>query len=70
MSADNALLHSLRAEQLKALARIVGELQPADAEAVRRFAVLSGQFYDTRNLSDKSLEQIDVLCSKYFDKVK
>lgn len=70
MNTDNALLHSLRAEQLKALARIVGELQPADAEAVRRFAVLSGQFYDTRNLSDKSLEQIDSMAGQYFDRVK
>lgn len=70
MNTDNALLHSMRSQQLKALARIIGELQPADAEAVRRFAQLSGQLYDTRNLSDKSLEEIDILAGKYFDRVK
>jgi len=70
MNAATNLLHSLRGQQLQALARIIGDLAPQDAEAVRRFAQLCGQLYDTRNLPDKSLEQIDVLSGKYFDRVK
>lgn len=70
MNTSTKLLHDLRAQQLQALARIIGDLTPQDAEAVRRFALLSGELYDTRNLSDKSLEQIDLLSGKYFDRVK
>jgi len=69
MKTDYALLYSLRGQQLQALARIVGELEPQDAEAVRRFAALAGAQYDARNLSDKSLESIDVISGKYFDRV-
>jgi hypothetical protein len=60
------LLHHLRAQQLRALAGIVHELAPTDAEAVRRYAQQAGQLYDTRNLSDKSLESIDVIAGRYF----
>ena len=66
MNASTKLLHDLRGQQLQALARIIGDLAPEDAEAVRRFAQLCGQLYDTRNLSDKSLEQIDVISGRYF----
>jgi len=66
MSTDNRILYSLRGQQLKQLARIVGELNAADAEAIRRFAQLAGAQYDARNLSDKSLEQIDVIAGRYF----
>lgn len=69
MKRENGLLHSLRGQQLQALARIIGELKPADAERVRRFAALAGSFYDTRNLSDKSLEEIDVMAGQYFDQI-
>ena len=62
----NRLLHHLRGQQLQQLARIVGELTPLEADAVRRYAQQAGQLYDTRNLSDKSLEQIDVISGKYF----
>ena len=70
MSTDNALLYDLRGKQLQALARIIGELSPPDAEAVRRYATLAGSLYDARNLSDKSLEQIDEISGRYFDMVK
>ena len=62
----NRLLHHLRGQQLQELARIVGELAPQDAEAVRRYANLAGQQYDTRNLSDKSLEEVDTIAGRYF----
>lgn len=64
---DNRLLHHLRGQQLQQLARIVGELQRQDAEIVRRYAQQAGQFYDTRNLSDKALEDIQTLSGRYFD---
>jgi len=66
MNAATTLLHDMRGQQLKALARIIGELKPEDADRVRRFATLAGSLYDTRNLSDKSLEEIDVMCGDYF----
>ena len=70
MKTDYALLYSLRGQQLQALARIVGELEPQDAEAVRRFAQLAGAQYDARNLSDKSLEQVDEISGRYFDRIR
>ena len=66
MTHDTRLLHHLRGQQLKALAGIVHELAPPDAEAVRRYAALAGQLYDTRNLSDKSLEEVNTLAGRYF----
>lgn len=66
MATDNRLLYHLRGQQLQQLARIVGELAPQDAETVRRLAMLSGELYDTRNLSDKSLEEVDTICARYF----
>jgi len=66
MNTDSAVLHSLRGQQLQALARIIGELKPEDADRVRRFATLAGSLYDTRNLSDKSLEEIDAISGRYF----
>lgn len=65
-SHNNRLLHQLRGQQLKELARIVGELAPQDAEAVRRYAQQAGQLYDTRALTDKALEEVDVICGRYF----
>lgn len=62
----NRLLHHLRGQQLQQLARIVGELAPQDAEAVRRYAQQAGQFYDTMLLTDKALESIDVIAGRYF----
>lgn len=62
----NRLLHHLRGQQLKQLARIVGELKPQDAEAVRRYAQQAGQFYDVSALTDKALESIDVIAGRYF----
>ena len=67
MTSDNRLLYSLRGQQLQQLARIVGELSVVDAEAIRRFAQLAGAQYDARNLSDKSLEQIDSIAGRYFN---
>ena len=60
------LLHHLRGQQLQALARIVGELAPLDADAVRRYSALAGAQYDARNLSDKALEEVDVISARYF----
>jgi hypothetical protein len=66
MTHDNRLLHHLRGQQLQQLARIVGELKPQDAEAVRRYAQQAGQFYDVSALTDKALESIDVIAGRYF----
>lgn len=63
---SNRLLHHLRGQQLQQLSRIVGELQPQDAEAVRRYAQQAGQFYDTTALTDKALEEVDTIAGKYF----
>ena len=60
------LLYDLCSQQLKALAGIIHDLTPQDADRVRRFAALAGQLYDAKNLSDKSLEEIYVLSGKYF----
>jgi hypothetical protein len=60
----------MRGQQLKALAGIIGELQPADAQFVRLYASLSGQLYDTSSLSDKALEQIDTMAARYLDQVR
>lgn len=70
MTHDNRLLHHLRGQQLQQLARIVGELKPQDAEAVRRYAQQASQFYDVSALTDKALEQIDIISGRYFDKVE
>lgn len=66
MTHDNRLLHHLRGQQLRHLAGIVGDLAPQDAEAVRRYAQQAGQFYDTTALTDKALEEVDVICGRYF----
>lgn len=66
MTHANRLLHHLRGQQLQQLARIVGELKPQDAEAVRRYAQQAGQFYDVSALTDKALESIDVIAGRYF----
>jgi len=63
---ENRLLHHLRGQQLQELARIVGELSPQDAEAVRRYAQQAGQFYDTTALTDKALEEVDTIAGRYF----
>lgn len=66
MTHANRLLHHLRGQQLQQLARIVGELKPQDAEAVRRYAQQAGQFYDVSALTDKALEEVDTIAGKYF----
>lgn len=63
---SNRLLHHLRGQQLQQLARIVGELAPQDAEAVRRYAQQAGQFYDVSALTDKALEEVDTIAGRYF----
>ena len=66
MSHENRLLHHLRSQQLQQLARIVGDLAPIDAVAVRRYAQQAGQLYDVSALTDKALESIDVIAGRYF----
>lgn len=66
---SDTLLHSMRSHQLRALAQARRGLEPADIYTVQRYTELCGGSFDTRNLSDKSLEEIQTLCSKYFDQV-
>jgi hypothetical protein len=66
---SDVLLHSMRGHQLRALANARRGLEPADVYTVQRYTELCGGDFDTRNLSDKSLEEIQALCSKYFDQV-
>lgn len=63
----NRLLHHMRGQQLRALVERVADKSPADAATVQRFAELCGAQYDTINLSDKSLEEIDKLAGIYFE---
>ncbi|MES2349107.1 MAG: hypothetical protein V4641_16220 [Pseudomonadota bacterium] len=60
-------MHHLRAQQLRALVERVADKSPADAATVQRLAELCGAQYDTINLSDKSLEEIDKLAGHYFE---
>lgn len=67
---SDTLLHSMRGHQLRALAQSRSKLDPSDIYTVQRYTELCGQDFDTRNLSDKSLEEIQALCGKYFDQVR
>jgi len=68
---DRQALHSIRDAQLKALVAINPfELSLPDAVRVGAVALLCGRRYDTRNLSDKALEEIDSLAGKYLERVK
>lgn len=66
---DRHALHSIRDAQLKALCYMpqvaIGQ---ADGERITHFASLCGRHYDTRNLSDKALEEIDSLAGKYLER--
>lgn len=66
---DNRLLHSMRGHQLRALIEQQPHLELADQYTVQRYKELCGDQVDTRNLSDKSLEEIQTLCGKYFHQV-
>lgn len=70
MSTATNVLHSLRGQQLKALVRQRYCLDREDGDRVDFFFDLCGIKYDTRNLSDKSLEEIDTLSGKYLDRVR
>lgn len=63
-------LHALRSAQLKAL-HSLPELLFSDSELERVwfYANICGARYDTRNLSDKALEEIQTLASKYLEQI-
>lgn len=68
-------LHTLRSAQLKALCNLMKGLYSVglriyDLDSIQRYADLCGENYDTRNLSDKALEEIQTLASKYLEQVK
>lgn len=65
MTTDYRLLHSMRRQQLAALCINIQSLKPTDQRTVERYHSLVGKQFDMESLSDKSLEEIDVLCSKY-----
>lgn len=66
MTQDNRLLYGLRGQQLQALHKIIGFLPLLDGDAVARFTKAAGQNFDASRLTDKDLEQIDVLAGRYF----
>jgi len=68
-TATNAL-HSLRGQQLKELVKARATIRHTDRPALDHWAALCGAEYDTRNLSDKSLEELDTLSGKYFYRVR
>lgn len=73
-------LHALRSAQLKALARIPRNVfSRDDADRMFHYCHMCVNLrlpygdpaqYDTRNLSDKALEEIQTLASKYLEQVK
>lgn len=73
-------LHALRSAQLKALARIPRNVfSRADADRVFHYYEICVNLrlpygdimqYDTRNLSDKALEEIQTLADRYLEQVK
>lgn len=64
-------LHALRSAQLKALAGLSWRnVQPADIDRIDTLCRRSGTDYDTRNLSDKALEEIQTLADRYLEQVK
>lgn len=71
MNTATTLLHDMRSQQLRALHEYgIQPMAPMDIDAILRLARLCGAQYDTRNLSDKSLEEIDTLSGKYLDRVR
>lgn len=69
MKTDTKLLHSLRGQQLKALRDNLKDMKCPDQHRIVLWANMCGAQYDTRNLSDKALEEIDTLAGKYLDRV-
>lgn len=69
MNTTTKQLHDLRGQQLKALYENCMPMPEYDRLIVLRYADLSGKHWDTRNLSDKALEEIDTLAGKYLERV-
>lgn len=73
-------LHALRSAQLKALCAMPrGAFNRDDAARVLHYCDMCVNFrlradyhaqYDTRNLSDKALEEIQTLADRYLEQVK
>lgn len=68
--ADIAEMHALRRAQLIALHGNRATLRHMERAMVDRYADLCGAQYDTRNLSDKALEEIATLSERYLERVK
>lgn len=67
---DRQALHSIRDAQLKALAMTaVSSLTLMECQQIAHYVSLCGTHYDTRNLSDKALEEIDTLAQKYLERI-
>lgn len=64
-------LHALCSAQLSALADLSWRnIPPIDIDRIETLSRNSGVDYDTSNLSDKSLEEIQTLAEKYLEQVK
>lgn len=70
MNTATTLLHDMRGQQLRALVEARRVASHEDQEVIRRYYLLCGAQYDTRNLSDKWLEEIDTLAGRYLDRVR
>lgn len=77
MNTATTLLHDMRGQQLLALVRMSPRnADPEDMNRVRYLVAMcdGSPFYpetfSTRNLSDKSLEELDTLSGKYFDRIR
>lgn len=63
-------LHALRSAQLKALCKMpITQFSLHDADQLYLCRELCGPRLDTRNLSDKALEEIQTLASKYLEQI-
>lgn len=71
MNTATTLLHDMRSQQLRAVCALpICTFTTMEYDALVRYQNLCGANYDTRNLSDKSLEEIDTLSGKYLDRVR
>lgn len=70
MNTAATLLHDMRGQQLRALVKARDDIRHTDRASVDLWAGLCGAQYDTRNLSDKALEEVDALAGKYLERAR
>lgn len=63
-------LHALRSAQLKALCEIpVNQMRYSDALQLQNYYRLCHSVFDTSDLSDKALEEIQTLADRYLEQI-